>query len=381
MDSIPAQSTPAQPKEPAVRLTERDRDLLAHVAVARYLTLAQIKRLVFQHPANAKSAARGLAKPPSDQVCRRRLALLSGAYLRKLGYRDQQGVPVAVCAVTPRGHAIACEALRRSVPIAAQDVRPQFLAHTIALNELYVELAVAAGKLGVRPASFPFRWVATETGGLPWRERDMRTGQVEERRLVPDAILEAPAEQTRVFLECEMGGHPLARREESALGSVRSKLQRYAAFMQEGGQTTFYAQRFADGWKAELVFLVHSEQRAANAAALIEEWRGQNRALQLTVRALSFDRMAAHYLARLRLPAAPEAGVMLSAADVRLACSFVSEVLGTYKLVRHYLRANPEVRAKGCPYPEYSTDFEAMVALAERLRRRERGGEVANARA
>lgn len=203
----------------------------------------------------------------------------------------------------------------------------------------------------------------------------------EERRLAPDAILELPAERVRVFLECEMGGHPLARREESALGSVRSKLQRYGSFMLEGGHKTFYAQRFDDGWRAELVFLMHSEQRTANAAALVEGWRGQNRAVPLTVRAVSFERMAAPFLARLRLPEAPEPGIVITSADVRLACSFFNEVLRTYKLVRHYLRANPEIRAKGCPYPVYSTDFEAMVAFTDRLRQGSRGRVVADARA
>ena len=91
--------------------------------------------------------------------------------------------------------------------------------------------------------------------------------------------------------------------------------------------------------------------------------------------------MAAHYLARLRLPGAPEPGVTISAADARLACSFTNEVIRTYKLVRHYLRANPAVRAGGCPYPEYTADFEKMFELAERLRRAEPGRVVADARA
>ena len=91
--------------------------------------------------------------------------------------------------------------------------------------------------------------------------------------------------------------------------------------------------------------------------------------------------MAEPFLARLRLPAAPELGIVISAADARLACSFFTEVMRTYKLVRHYLRANPDVRVKGCPYPEYSTDFEAMFALAERLRQGGRGREAADARA
>ena len=39
-----------------------------------------------------------------------------------------------------------------------------------------------------------------------------------------------------------------------------------------------------------------------------------------------------------------------------------------FKAVRHYLRANPTVRAQGCPYPEYTPNFERMVAVVERFR-------------
>ena len=66
--------------------------------------------------------------------------------------------------------------------------------------------------------------------------------------------------------------------------------------------------------------------------------------------------------------APPMPAIEVQPTDLRLACSFVSEVTATYKAVRHYLRANPSVRAQGCPYPEYTSEFERMVELAERLR-------------
>jgi len=363
--------------EPAhVRLTPRDRDLLAHVAVARYLTGPQIKRLVFGAPAamRLRSNVEGV-KPPAEQVQRRRLGLLTGsnggiAYLRRLSYRDGEGARVFVYAITPHGFGVARDHLGRPVPLAAQDVKPQFLAHTVTLNDLYVALADASRKARRGPAHFPFIWLATETAGLPWRERNHYTAQIEERRLVPDAILELPEERTRVFLECEMGGHPLVRRDEHALGSALSKLQRYGAFMVEGGQRSFYSQKYGDGWKAELAFLVHSAERASNLAKVIDEWRMQNRAVPLAVRALSFEQAAAHFCGRLRLSGPPEPELPINVQALQLTCSFVSEVLSTYKAVRHYLRANPAVRAAGCPYPEYTPAVERMAAFATDLHQR-----------
>jgi hypothetical protein len=36
--------------------------------------------------------------------------------------------------------------------------------------------------------------------------------------------------------------------------------------------------------------------------------------------------------------------------------------------VRHYLRANPQVREQGCPYPEYPAQLERALRLADSLR-------------
>jgi len=64
----------------------------------------------------------------------------------------------------------------------------------------------------------------------------------------------------------------------------------------------------------------------------------------------------------------PEIPINLS--EVKLTCSFVAEVTATFKAVRHFLRANPAVQQQGCPYPQYSPDFERMIAFVQRLRGR-----------
>jgi len=60
--------------------------------------------------------------------------------------------------------------------------------------------------------------------------------------------------------------------------------------------------------------------------------------------------------------------IAIKRTELRLTYPFVVEVLATFKVVRHFLRANPAVRAQGCPYPEYSAQFERMIAFVERAR-------------
>ena len=64
----------------------------------------------------------------------------------------------------------------------------------------------------------------------------------------------------------------------------------------------------------------------------------------------------------------PHTEIPIKRRNLRLTCSFVYEVLATFKAVRHFLRANPELRAQGCPYPEYSPQFERMIAFVQDMR-------------
>lgn len=358
------------------RLTSRDKELLGHVSVARYLTGEQVRRLVFSGNALAtRPNERDAGKQSSAVVCRRRLKGLCSegggpAYLRRLSFRDAENRLVAVFAVTMLGHSVARQLLRRRLPQPTEEVTASFLARTVRLNELYLALAERR-----RPAPASFVWIAANTAELPWQELNHRTGRIEDRRLAPDATLEFPNERTRVFLEDEMGIGPLPRRDDGARAWALSKLRRYASFMVEGSHRTFYAQSYPDGWKAELVLLVHSDERAATLAEVIAKWRTVNRAVPLAVRALTFPQTAACFCGRVSLPAQSGPEIPIKRSELKLTCSFVAEVTATFKAVRHFLRANPTVRAEGCPYPEYSVHFEQMVVLVERLR-----GQLGNSR-
>jgi hypothetical protein len=139
----------------------------------------------------------------------------------------------------------------------------------------------------------------------------------------------------------------------------------------EGTRRTFYAQKYPAGWKAELVLLVHSDERATHLAELIGQWRtAGNRALPLVIRALSFPQAAALFRSRLQPLAESDPEIPINLSEVKLTCSFVAEVTATFKAVRHFLRANPAVQQQGCPYPQYSPDFERMIAFVPRLRGR-----------
>jgi len=350
-----------------LRLTTRDKELLAHVSVARYLTGEQLRRLIFSGKKAASQQNEGNAgKESSAVVCRRRVKGLcserTGAvYLRRLSFRNPDNKPVAVFAATTLGYGVAAQFLGRAVPQPAEDVTKVVLARIVRLNELY--LALAQGRAATHA---PFAWVPSHATDLPsWEELNVGTGRVQKRRLAPDAIVELSAERTRVFVEDEMGLGPLPRSAEDARAWALSKLNRYASFLMQGRDRPLYAQKYPDCWKAELVLLVHSDERASDLAEFIAEWQKVNRAVPLVVRALSFRQAAA--LLRGRLQPLPESDpeIPIKRSELKLTCAFVADVTATFKAVRHFLRANPAARAQGCPYPEYTPQFERMITFVQ----------------
>jgi hypothetical protein len=308
-------------------------------------------------------------KESSAVVCRRRLkALCSGrsgaAYLRRLSFRNADNKPIAVFAATTLGYGVAAQFLRRALPQPAEDVTNVVLARIVRLNELYLPL-----EQGRAATNAPFAWIASHAADLPsWEELNVARGRVEKRRLVPDAIVELLVERTRVFVEDEVGLGPLPRSAENARAWALSKLNRYASLMTQGGDSTLYAQKYPDHWKAELVLLTHSEDRASCLAQVIAEWQKVNRAVPLVARAVTMRQAAGLLRGRLVDLAESDPEIPIKRREARLTCSFVGEVVATFKAVRHFLRANPAVRGLGCPYPEYSPQFERMIAFVDRMR-------------
>jgi hypothetical protein len=165
-----------------------------------------------------------------------------------------------------------------------------------------------------------------------------------------------------------MGLGPLPRSAENARAWALSKLGRYASFMMQGGDRTLYAQKYPDHRKAELVLLVHSEERALTVAQVITEWQKVNRSVPLVAGALTMRRAAGLLRGRLPNPGESDPEIPIKRSELRLTCAFVAEVTATFKAVRHFLRANPAVRAQRCLYPEYSPQFERMIAFVQGMR-------------
>jgi hypothetical protein len=107
-----------------------------------------------------------------------RLCDATPAYLRRLEYCNREGASVAVYATEPLGHSIVRQVLGRAPAAATEDVKAQFLEHTVRLNDLYVALAEGCARQRVSPSRYPFWGISTESAGLPWQEQNGRTGRV-----------------------------------------------------------------------------------------------------------------------------------------------------------------------------------------------------------
>src|SRR5215469_13735254 len=146
------------------RLTDRDRQLLGLLAVARYLSTGQLSRLLY--------ASRNV-----DNM-RRRFLRLAGegsrgfrpAYIRRLFYRTYEGQGLDMWTLTNTGYAVAEIVLGTAIKIPRRDVGAAFREHTVALNELFIALMMPPGGGYARAKQNDFRWIASDTVRLPWRQ-------------------------------------------------------------------------------------------------------------------------------------------------------------------------------------------------------------------
>src|SRR6266446_5792207 len=194
-DKIETKQATASRATTAAKLTDRDKDLLGLLVLARYLTADQVHRLAF----SGKHAS----------VPYRRLLKLSQAngqpaFLRQRFFRTYDGNRVAVWAPTPYAMPAALTRAPQLPELPKHDVGAQFLEHLIQLNELLVALWQNGTRCpkAVHPS---FRWIPSDRVRLVWEEWEMREGRKQQRPIQPDAMLELPVQRRRYFLECEMG--------------------------------------------------------------------------------------------------------------------------------------------------------------------------------
>jgi hypothetical protein len=365
------------------RLSDRDRQLLRHLSTVRYLSTDQIRQLVFF--ARAK------------QQVSLRLNALSGrgphpfapSLVKRLAFPIPDRGFVPVWTLTPAGFAQVQRHASGAIRVPTHpDVSPQFLEHTIALNELYVGLVTAphAKKTNATLAALgnkataaerrrhlssiytpgrglPFRWIGEDAGALPWNEYDLKAGERRDRLIEPDATLELPAAGQRWFVECEMGTQPIVSSRTDRQGATMAKVERYEKFLSSMADPhaglTFYGKAFADGWPVTVLFLVQNPSREASVNEAIAEWRAK-RGGETRVRAvaLTLAKALAQLTPLIGAPA-PAKPLVLSPKEFASLRKFYDAAANRVKAARDAARAVGQVPPE---YPDGTHEVQAMIA-------------------
>ena len=353
----------------SAKLTDRDKDLLGLLVLARYLTAAQVHRLAF--PGKHASV-------PYRRLLKLSQANGQPAFLRQLFFRTYDGNRVAVWAPAPHAMPAALTRAPQLPELPKHEVGAQFLEHHIQMNELLVALWQSGTRCpkAVHPS---FRWVPSDRVRLVWEEWDMREGRKQQRLIQPDAVLELPVQRRRYFLECEMGTQKIAPGESNAPGATLSKADRYRAFVLAGptDEASHYQAQYRDGFAPEVLFLVRNDGRAKSVNAALGSWRAANQdARPVAIRALTFDD-AASELRRLGglAPLGPDGRAVAEQRSLPLARALSAEEVSilsrcVYEAVRSIKHARAVFRQARRPdLPQYPESYEAAAAVLERLAR------------
>jgi len=127
-------------------------------------------------------------------------------------------------------------------------------------------------------ADLPFRWLAEGDQVLEFRQFGRQLGQSFMSVLKPDAILEVPERERRVFIEAETGTQSIVTAHPERTGAVIAKLRRYQTFFLgiPEGHGTWYRNAFHDGLVPRLLFIVHSEDRKKRVLKATKEALGSS---------------------------------------------------------------------------------------------------------
>jgi len=353
---------------------------VGHLGLVRYLRTGQIAELMF--PGRAQSVISARLGELAERHGNTR------ALLKRLWYVNREGKRVQVWALTGTGYALAEEKLGRLLKVPRHDVASQFLEHATGVNQLYVALARSpsqpvaakpgryAGRLAADYTPLPtaFRWIPSEDLELPFDE--YVHGEVRERRLQPDAVLEDQLRRQRYLIEYETGSASV--RNDRHKTATLAKIARYADFFNQytgnGFKTTFYGRHFKDDLTPVILFLTRTQARRDTIREAAEQ---RNRAdpRKLDIRALMLDEAATHFRSLFfgdksspRTSADPAAssasdGVFVRWRELDLVKHVVNEALQTIQSIRHTVRARHAV-AREPRYPEHA---QSVAQLLERL--------------
>jgi hypothetical protein len=353
----------------AAKLTDRDKDLLGLLVLARYLTAAQVHRLGF---------AGKHASVPYRRLLKLSQANGQPAFLRQRFFRTYDGNRIAVWAPTPYAMPAALTRAPQLPELPKHDVGAQFLEHLIQLNELLLALWQNGTRCpkAVHPS---FRWVPSDRVRLVWEEWEMREGRKQQRLIQPDAVLELPVQRRRYFLECEMGTQKIAPGESNAPGATLSKADRYQAFLSGGAAdgASHYQAQYGDGFAPEVLFLVLNDGRAKSVNTALAAWRAKNQdPRSIAIRALTFE-CAASELRRLvgLAPLGADGRAVAEQRSLPLTRALSAEEVTIlsrcmYDAVRSIKQARAVFRQVRRPdLPPYPDTYEAAAAVLERLTR------------
>ena len=394
-----------------VSLRDRDKQLLKALAEARYLSGGQLRELFFvgRDESVARKRLKELAAERQGQ----------GALIERIPFatRDEKNGVGAVWALTAAGYIEVEVATGDSVDRPSSVLQPEYFTHHLSFTSLYAGL-LAAPVLASRPrlpAGAPrlvrqkalvrnyattnhptWRWVVTPDGTqLPWRQ--YVSGELKERLIKPDAILELPGLKRRLFLEGETGSHTIKARSSDKPGSSMAKAARYeeyaTAWCDGSAKRTWYQAQFIDGLKPELVFIVHSEARAAHIQTALGEWAKQRgSAPRLTMRAVTVANLLTELVSALGLTM-PHSQHGIASRGRPTSKPFSTEQLKTPRLTsaelfafeQFFLTAREDLkkrqavaREQGQPLPAVPKAYEEVKAAVARLQEeRQRAAEAA----
>lgn len=307
-----ATERPAAARGPP-RLQRKDRELLALLGICRYLTGGQVVALE-SGGRTEKAAAQRLRRLAGEGPAHR--WAFTPPLVRAVAYRAFDGTALRLWGLTAAGCAVAAGELGRSLKAFRADVGAVFAEHFVSLTDLFVRLSrpyLAAGGL---PRALPFRWNVAEDVELPWRDRD-ETGCEKARIIRPDAVLEVPSAERRLFIECEMGTHTLTPLGPDKPQATVRKLERYDAYVSGFAdvptRVSHYRRKYLDGWPCEVLFLVPSESRRRATSTALTACLANLAGTRLTAGAFTLEEAAAHCAGLLPSPApAPHRGPQLA---------------------------------------------------------------------
>ena len=375
------------------RLTARDRELVGHLGLVRYLRTNQIAEMMFRGRAQSVLSARLGELADRHGNCR--------ALVKKLWFVNGEGRRVQVWALTPSGYGLAEEVLGRRLKVPRHDVASQFLEHATGVNEFYVALVKRPdaprpadcdrrGKPAHDFARVPtaFRWIPSEDLELPFAEYVREENASRDRRLQPDALLEDPFRKRRYLIEYETGSATVRSTHHKT--ATLTKLARYSHFIlgfaDAHGRATYYSKHFADGFTPVVLFIARTAARRETIAEAVAGWAGGELSPRFQVRSLTVEQACAEFRAIIlgekpaaptQAPAAPAAapparaskdGVLLSWKELELLGRFQEEALHTIQQVRHTVRARQLVVSEP-RYPEQTAAAERLVQWLRALSR------------